>query len=353
MLLGRSAHNWSFYLLESTPNTTSITNFHAFLQNLMNVNFTSINHTGNNNNNTNNTQVIEKFLLNASESVLSQAVCIQEVWEYLAPSIQIPSFCLFNKHTDQTINPILEPWNPHLILLTICCIQSIICISRTHINHRERISTSDEPPKRMIIPLHYAAGISMLLIFIIAVLEGLKDTDLVQYPTIITVVMLTGLCIIYISKFSTRGHDLTWGTATHLQLVGVPLAILAISTMGARFWTDLLGHTVILYAAVNCLWLQCNTKNANAQRVCHILTIVLPLISLYQAHIQWGQNDNWRYVIGSMACGGLAPLFLITLLFNINPNSENKENAKQSHKLSILCSSAALLSFVVNLALFQ
>ena len=130
------------------------------------------------------------------------------------------------------------------------------------------------------------------------------------------------------------------------------MAVLAISTMGARIWTDVLGHAVLLSAAVNCLWLQCNIKQVASQRICHILTILLPSLSLYLAHIQWGQYDDWRYVIGTMACGSIAPFFLITILFPTSADLEKQKNEKFFNKISLLCSSAALLSFVVNLALF-
>jgi hypothetical protein len=303
----------------------------------------------------NRSDVVSMYLTNVSDSVLSQILCIEDVWKYMTPSEDIPSFCMFNKHSNESIFPVLEPWNPHLILLTICCINSIICISKTHILPSNYIETevADLKPKRMIIPLGYAVGVSFLLIFIIAVLEGIKNTDLVQYPTMIVVAVLLGLSLLFIKNFATKGHDIIWGIASHLQLVGVPLAVLAISTMGARMWTDVLGHFVILHAAVYSLWLQSNTKNPTGQRLCHLLTIFLPLLSLYLAHIQWGKNDNWRYVIGSMACGGIAPFFIITILFHASPtNSGQREAEKLFYKISTLCSSAALLSLVVNLALF-
>ena len=364
MLLGRSAHDWTFYLLQSTPNTTVFTEFQNLMQNLVNISPVTTNHDPahqigdfvyNNISYKNRSDVVNMYLANVSESALSQILCIKEVWKYMAPSEDIQSFCMFNKHSSESIYPVLEPWNPHLILLTICCIHSIICISKSHIipnKYIENAANQNSEPKRMTIPLSYSVGISFLLIFIIAVLEGIKNTDLVQYPTIIIVALLLGLSLLYIQNFAAKGQDLIWGISTHLQLVGVPLAVLAISTMGSRMWTDVLGHFVILNSAVYCLWLQSNTKNSTGQRLCHLLTIFFPLLSLYLAHIQWGKNDNWRYVIGSMASGGIAPFFIITILFHASPNADQKESEKIFYRISTLCSSAALLSLVVNLALF-
>jgi hypothetical protein len=366
MLLGRSAHNWSFYLLESTPDTAVLTEFQNLMQNIVDINpITTSNDPAHqigdflykNISYKNRSDVISLHIANVSDSVLSQVLCLEEIWKYSTPSGIIPSFCIFNKHSPESIYPVLEPWNPHLILLTICCIHSIICISKTHVIPQNYVNfpknqEENAPPKHMKIPIGYAVGVSFLLIFIIAVLEGIKNTDLVQYPTIILVVMLLLSSLLYVRGFEARGHDIIWSIATHLQLVGVPLAVLAISTLGARMWTDVLAHLEILNAAVYCLWLQSNTKNPTGQRICHLLTILLPSLSLYLAHIQWGKNDNWRYVIGSMACGALAPLFIITIFFHVNSNADHRGSEKMFYKISTLCGSAALLSFVVNLALF-
>jgi hypothetical protein len=67
-----------------------------------------------------------------------------------------------------------------------------------------------------------------------------------------------------------------------------------------------------------------------------------------------------------MACGSLAPLYFMAILFNTPDNdfSQGKSNGVKSYstdtmnqnkifnKITFLCTNAALLSMVVNLALF-
>jgi hypothetical protein len=348
MLLGRSAHNWTFSLLESTPNTTSLTELQMLFKTLSPL-YSEINKTAENNYNS----TLQLYLESASDSVRAQASCIQLAWQYLTPPLNIPTYCMFNRHSNQEILPILQSWNPHLILLTLCCIHSVFCISMTHQSSKDNGSQSNNsPPKRLIIPLSYATGIYVLLIGIISIMQGLNNVDLVQYPTMILMITLIVFCILFVVRFPSHDHDFSWGISNHLQIVAVPLAVLAISTMGVRIWNDVLGHIVILSAAVNCLWLQCQTKHMAAQRISHILTVALPSLSLYLAHVQWGQYDDWRYVIGTMACASLAPFYLITILFHTGADIEKRKNEKYFSKISLLCSSAAILSLVVNLALF-
>ena len=366
MLLDRPAHKWTFWMLHAHSN---ITNLQAllvepppppfFYSDLLN-NFTYYMHDNNASAakyNNESRQRFQAYLAGAPEEIRSQAACIQGAWQHLIKPSEIIHYCTFNRHLSHTISPFMEPLNPHLILLTLCCIHSIFCISRTHINYQERARQKDTstPHKKMLISLEYITGIYVVLISIVAVLQGLKDVNLVKYPTILIVAMLLGFCILYVVRFPYRSQDIIWGVSTHLQLVAVPLAVLAISTMGVRLWTDVLGHIELLNAAVYCMWLQCNVKSIASQRICHLLVFFLPLLSLYLAHIQWGQYDDWRYVIGTMACGGLAPFLLITLLFHITssaPEEDKKSTEKLFNKVSIMCSGAAILTLVINLAIF-
>jgi len=390
MLLDRPAHRWTFYLLQSHSNTTN----NLYLQSLIsppsffygdlynnnnnigngggwpevglynnsnnNSNGSGVNISGggnsssSNNNNNNlawgvnkmNNSRLQAYLDGAPDEIKSQAACIQGAWQHLIPTSEIIHYCTFNRHISQTISPIMEPINPHLILLTLCCIHSIFCISRTHINHQDRVENDkNATPKPLLIPLEYAMVIYILLIVVVSVIEGLKDTQLVQYPTIIIMFLLLWFCILYVARFPYHSQDIIWGVATHLQLVAVPLAILAITTMGVRMWPDVLGHMELLNATVYCMWLQSNVQNVASRRICHFLTFFLPLITLYIAHIQWGQYDDWRYVIGTMACGGLAPFQIFTFLFHVNykksttnsvENSEKRSTEKLFNKVSVM-----------------
>ena len=387
MLLDRPAHRWTFSILDTHSNTTDLqalisappgffygdlyNNHHHYGLSSTNNNNNSNGNNNSNNNNNNGSIVnltymsqnssisrLQSYLNNgAPEEIRLQAACIQGAWRHLIPSSEIIHYCTFNRHISQTISPILEPVNPHLILLTICCIHSIFCISRTHIEHQDRVDSGQNAARAtMIIPLGYAMFIYAALIVIVTIVEGLKDVNLVKYPTIVIVALLLGFCTLYVIRFSTHSKDIVWGVATHLQLVAVPLAILAISAMGVRLWSDILGHIELLNATVYCMWLQCNVQNVASRRICHALTFFLPLITLYIAHIQWGQYDDWRYVIGTMACGGLAPFQLFTFLFHVTSQKGSDADKRSTEKLfnqvSIMCSGAAILSLVVNLAIF-
>ena len=409
MLLGRDANKWSFWLLESSPNITHIpdidlifkainddyksyNNNMPYIEQTTNVS-NNMSHTQNNSNHNNNinstlsadsTLQLIFYLFGNGSASKEMLFCIQSSWTNIK-SHSFPVNCFFNNHFEQAITTVVEPWNPHLILLTLCCIQTIVCISRIQ-HKRETIliasknsssGTNNETSSsnnssyvpyynHLHLPLSYAVVIVTLLISIIAILQGLKDVNLVQYPTIITMVLLLGGCIWYIILFDKFGHDITWAISFHLQLVSVPLAVLAIATMGARMWVDVLGHIMLLSSAVNCMWLQSTTQNISARRVSHLLTIFLPTLSIYLAHMQWGPFDDWRYVIAMMACGSLAPLYFMAILFNTPDNdfSQGKSNGVKSYssdtisqnkifnKITFLCTNAALLSMVVNLALF-
>jgi hypothetical protein len=412
MLLGRDANKWSFWLLESSPNITHIPDieliFKAINDDYKNYNNNNMpyigqpnssnimNHSANSsvlNRDSNNISTLSAdstlqlifYLFGNSSASKEMLFCIQSSWTNIKSS-SFPVNCFFNNHFEQTITTVVEPWNPHLILLTLCCIQTIVCISRIQ-HKRETILTVSNNNSNgsgdtrtssvgdgyvpyynhLHLPLSYAIAIVGLLITIIAILQGLKDVNLVQYPTILTMVFLLGSCIWYIILFDKFGHDITWAISFHLQLVSVPLAVLAIATMGARMWVDVLGHVMLLSSGVNCMWLQSTTQNISARRVSHLLTIFLPTLSIYLAHMQWGPFDDWRYVIAMMACGSLAPLYFMAILFNTPDNdfsNNGRSNGVKSYsadtinqnkifnKITFLCTNAALLSMVVNLALF-
>ena len=155
----------------------------------------------------------------------------------------------------------------------------------------------------------YASPILLLLVFVAAVIEGLRDSALMQYPTIVVLVAaaLAGV-------WSMRGRDARWRMAAHLQIVCVPVAVLGMAVAGgARLWSDALSYFVLLSAAVNCLWVQNTLRSTPALGLCRAFTIALTLLSLRIADDGFGAYDMWRYPIAYVACAGLAPLVLLSL----------------------------------------
>jgi hypothetical protein len=199
-------------------------------------------------------------------------------------------------------------------------------------------------------PLSYAVALFTLLLLVVLILEGIKHPALVQYPTILTIVLLIACAVWYVWNFEDCADDGCWTLTFHMQLVSVPLAVLSIATMGARLWTDVITHAVLLSAAVNCLWLQSNVVQAWALQLCRLLTILLPTLSLALAHMQWGYSDSWLYAVALMGCSGLLPLYIFTILV---PESDQYRTDKIRLRMAHLCTAGALLSLVVNLAMFN
>ena len=261
-----------------------------------------------------------------------------------------PIHCILRTHATQFIHTILKPWNPHAILLTLCCMQLLICVSKTQHSRELKQELGSIPKNRDLhVPLGYALGLLGILITVILILTGLKDSTLVEYPTILAILLLFEECARYCWNFSQHADDGRWNLAFHMQLVSVPLAVLSITTMGARLWTDVLTHIVLLSAAVNCLWLQTSLSRPWSVQLCRLVTIFLPTLSISLAHMQWGSpNDGSRYAIALMGCAGLLPLYIFTVLL-VDAGRGDKIKLRMAH----LCTAAALLSLVTNLAVFN
>lgn len=309
--------------------------------------------------------------------------------------------CLLHGHTPKLAIKALNTWNPHLILFMLCGIHFIICLSHTRfkgkhngisnttmaIEEKKSLSittsaaaaaaaaattdnnNSNEHGKP--IPLQYASTAFFILLVPIIVCQGMHDVDLVTYPTIITMALLS-IAGIYFVVFAAHFHDDDrWRLAFHLQMVSVPLAVLGITAAGGRLWFDALSHLVLLSAAVNTLWLQTSNQLHGylAQSLCRVLTLSLTTLSLYLVHVEFGQFDTWRYVVAYMACVGLAPIYILSLTpsFQVYPmdlsellpkrepttsismQKQQMQQPKIYHNISLMATNAALLSFIVNL----
>jgi uncharacterized membrane protein len=139
-----------------------------------------------------------------------------------------------------------------------------------------------------------------------------------------------------------------WSLVFQLQVVGVPLTVLILATMGIRTYSEIIIHFLILSAAVNSLWLQV-TLQGSALYMAKLLTVALPLISIYLTHVQL---PNIQHIITGMATASLIPLFVMPVILN-NDDPILRAGEKLDRfqlRLGSMCSTAALLATIVNLA---
>ena len=321
LFLGREANQWTFFLIRTIPSFTN-TNSSGNIS----INDIVYHNVQNNNNNGNE----NLHMIPNAECHLSKK-CFQE------------------KHLLMSHEDVLRQWNPHIILLCICCIHTIMCLSRVQYKREHKASllmSETVLAKSIHLPLGYALGASVLLISLVCIFQGLHNSDLVQYPTILTLFLLLLACGWYIYCFDSLGENLQWSFAYHQQFVCLPLVVLAYATLGVRIWTDVVNHILLLSIAINCLWLKNNIENLNSKKICSLVTIALPTVSIVLAYQQWNEND-WKYVTGLLTCGSLVPLYLCTIV-----STESHKNHKIYNKISLSCANAALLQFVCSLALF-
>ena len=334
MLLERSASTWSFFLLQAVPNllapnmSLTLSQQECFSSSTIIITSVQNDNASSNastNNNNRSTVVINN---NATQNAL----------------------CLLQTHAPHQISTVLKEWNPHAILLTLCGIQLLICIAKTQHSREIKPSQGTDDAPLIHFPFYYGVGLLTILLLVILIITGLKHADLVQYPTIIAIIVLL-LCIIWYAKtFDGRAEDMAWNLAFHMQVVSVPLAVLSISTLGARLWIDVLTHAVLLSAAANCLWLQSSDAHPWSLQIIRIVTLLLPTLSLILAHLQWGYADNWLYAVALMGCAGLLPLYVFTVIV---PEADERRNEKVKLRMAHLCTGGALLSVVVNLGMLS
>ncbi len=108
-------------------------------------------------------------------------------------------------------------------------------------------------------------------------------------------------------------------------------------------WQDLILHFLLLSVAVNTLWLQTELQG-NALYLAKVLTVALPLVCLNMA---LAQLQGWEAITAGMASVSLAPLVVMPVI--LNTSKENPD--KFQLRLSSLCTTGALLSTIINLAM--
>jgi hypothetical protein len=140
-----------------------------------------------------------------------------------------------------------------------------------------------------------------------------------------------------------------WSLVFQLQVVGVPLTVLMLATMGIRSYPEIIIHFLLLSAAVNSLWLQ-TVLQGSALYLAKLLTIALPSISIYMTH---AQLTAVHHIVTGMATVSLIPLFVMPVILNNDDptlRAGEKTLDKFQLRLGSLCSTAGLLATIVNLA---
>jgi len=374
LLLQREAHQWTFSLVRNEPNLSHVQRYNELFV-LSNV--STFEHA--------NSGLVDEAQLKAFvfsyegyeasaedangtvrySATNRQIACMQTHWKQSAPGSKIPTHCFFNTHFNQKIEPILKAFNPHIILFVLCCIHATFCISKLK-SISKSSTTKTYPTKRyeseedelnrdakvpFYLSLNYASFLMLVLIVAVFAVQGVENSELVEYPTIVTSVILLLSGIWYVANFPKHREDYEWINAFHLQVTAVPIAILVIATLGTRIWSDVVAHAVIMTAAVNILWLENQLAHRACRRFCQLVCIFLPCFSLYLAYMQWGQFDNWKYAVALMAYACFAP-FIIYPIVSSSKSGETELKTKSFGKMTLFFTSASLISVVVNFAMF-
>ena len=234
-------------------------------------------------------------------------------------------YCLQHAHTPHSAEQAMQAWNPHVMLLALACLHLHITLGTYA-------------------PL-YTAPLLLALVIVAAVIEGLRDSAFMQYPTIVTLVLVTLAGAWFSFMLSFHADDRRWRMAAHLQLVSVPLAVLGISVAGGRLWSDALSYFVLFSAAVNCLWMQGTLRGTLPLGLCRAFTIGLTVVPLRISNDGFGVYDTWRYVVAYVACAGLAPLVLLSLFPSVSippaadetgSSSIGREDDEDAHDSSLI-----------------
>jgi len=380
VLMGRSAHEWSYPLLKVSPNTTYLAEVNKLFDS------DTRQHKASNDSAVAAGNVLEHliegeaptshialaalpetwdpqinlsihlYFQNASHAMESQAACLQAAWRNEHVS-KFPTFCLFNIHTKQKIESILEDFNPHLILLILAILHSTLTMAKMNklvwSSTKDEFKSGNQPqlfqnPHQLSVPVSFAAY--CLLVVIVYVIVNGRNSHLMQYPTIFVTIILLLFGVWFIVREKKFADNHLWFSMFYLHLVSVPTAVLSISLVGSRFWTDIVTHGLLLSVATNGLFLERNAKDFISQKLSQIIYFVIPLFSLYTAILQWGQNDNWKYTIGLMGCSSLLPFFIFPVFLGSMEDQEKKY--KYLSKMVLFTSSGALISLIINLAMF-
>lgn len=261
--------------------------------------------------------------------------CLQDAWRTYRP--HVPVHCAVRVHNGFKLREVLASWNPHLLLLALCCVHVTCCLRRTMPEHKNAL--------RCIIFAMAALNLGMGLYQ-----NTQSNSGGFQYPTIVGIIFCFAACFYYVHMAPTNAmEDPYWEIVFHLQAVGAPLVTLVFVSMGVRFWDDALYHLFSLLAACNCLWLQrVAVKKDLNKLLCGVVTIGLTTSSLLLMRHQLQADANveqWQPMVAHMSLLVVVPIYVMAW---------TRTNAAQKFPLHLtqLCVSAALLATVFNLAMF-
>lgn len=289
--------------------------------------------------------------------------------------------CLLWYHTAQSIEPVLNEFNPHLIVLCIACVHCIVTMYGGSKDGAmtSRTKTAALPAGRFFsreyaagalsaflassryqvtYNMYEVAGALFLLWVTIAFIVGFAQKEeeehgewrTLESSTWLTCLFLfaaTGLFVYMQNHVSSdREQDagnMAWNMVFELQVVGVPLTVLMLAAMGVRSYPEVVIHFLLLSAAVNSLWLQAILEGS-ALYVCKLLTVAIPSISVYLTHMQL---PGKQHIVTGMAAVSLIPLFVMPVILT---QTDTREVDKFQLRLSALCSSAGLFASIIHLA---
>jgi hypothetical protein len=343
ILLGRVETSWSFQLVHAAPDSERWRpQLEALLPALRSA---SSNHDNNNNNNDTTTTLrlhIDAMMATAPPATV---VCLQGLLLPHPHNDEWSAYeCLIHGHTPRLAHRVLAPWNPHLLLLVLCGMQTLLAFARmrhNHLTNKHQTEEGDTTPtttntNTAEISITFVAVMLGLMLITCVAVQGAYDLDLIHYPTLLSTAMglLTVACYFSLSSSTVENDDLwqLWSMLFHLQAVAIPTATLAMAVLGTRVWADALSVFCLLQAAVNLFWLQR-----------FLLSGLVLLASFHIMHTQFGPFDTWRYVWCYLACTGLF-VGVLALAF---------ERPKRCAGLSLGATNVALVALMACLNQFQ
>jgi hypothetical protein len=264
--------------------------------------------------------------------------------------------CILHSPPPRAPSEVLDAFNPHLLLLTLCCMQLMVALGRIDYAHDHAPTPASIMLMALNIPL-YSAGVALCLLLVAAcAVQAVHDATLLRYPTLLIITLYVAMGAVYALAVPQHNPDFRWELIFHLQAVAVPTAVLAFAVYGTRQWIDLFCYILVLCAAVNLLWLQLQAEEHAPVLVARLLSLGLLATVLHAVHTSFGPYDDWRYVTTFIACIGLAPLPLLSVVPRITAPSPRLygsggggwHSVKAYHGLSLTASNAALFSLCVT-----
>jgi len=361
ILLGRVEDGWSFQLVHAAPDSER---WRPQLEQLL----PQLSHhgggasSGRNNDSTTVTVQIEAMMATAPPAAV---VCLQGLLVLGASSSSSSNEwaayqCLVHGHTPRLASPVLAPWNPHLLLMVLCGMQTLLAFARARHNRLRRSasassSSSDADGMTMMtteLPITFIAATLVLMLLACVAVQGARDLRLIHYPTLLSVASALAAMVWFfwvqqqqqqqrmVDEDEDEAHWQLWCMLFHMQAVSIPTAALAMALLGSRVWADVLSVFCLLHGAVNLLWLGRPAPAA-----------LLLLACAYVMRAQFGPFDAWRYAWGYLSCAGLLPLLLLWPLL-LNGDNNNK-GLKQAAGLSMTTANVALIALLICLNQFQ